>query len=258
VFDAAGKRADVFRRGVNRSVFDVEDKPGRKAEAAARAARVETMVVGRKSVIVDPITVRATKTIVGASGRRCAVAPSTPLSALQPALARKRIGYAVRDYGSCARRSTRSSGQLFVNRIAGEHNSGSDGWVYKIDDRTPGTGAAEARLRTGDRLLWLYCKQDQASGGCQRSLRVVPAKKSGLAGESLPVRVFGYDDKRSRRLVPGARVTLTKGDEEVLTTVSSAEGSAMLTLPAAGRYELEATFDGLAPSFPVTVRARTP
>ena len=162
----------------------------------------------------------------------------------------------MRDYGSCARRSTRSSGQLFVTRIARERNSGQDGWVYKIDDRAPGAGAADARLRAGDRLLWLYCEQDQASGGCQRSLRVVPAKKSGPAGGSLPVRVFGYDDKRARRPVPGARITLTTGDEEIVSTVSSADGSAVLTLPAAGRYELAASADGLAPSFPVTVRTR--
>jgi len=257
VLDAAGNRADVFRRGVNRSVFDVEAKPGRKAAAAAGPARVEAMVVGMKGVIVDPITVRASRTVVRASGRRCAVAASTPLGALQAALRRKRIGYAVRDYGSCARRNTRSSGQLFVTRIARERNSGSDGWVYKIDDGTPGTGAADARLRAGDRLLWLYCRQDQESGGCQRSLRVISANQSGPAGGSLPVRVFGYDDKRTRRPVPGARITLTTGNEEVVSTVSSAEGSAVLTLPAAGRYQLAASADGLAPSFPVTVRVRT-
>ena len=140
VFDAAGNRADVFRRGVNRSVFDVGAKRSRKAGAAAALARVETMVVGRKGVIVDPITVRAGETVVRASGRRCAVAASTPLGALQAALRRKRVGYAVRDYGSCARRNTRSSGQLFVTQIAGERNSGPNGWVYKIDDHTPGTG----------------------------------------------------------------------------------------------------------------------
>ena len=256
VFDAAGKRADVFRRGVNRSVFDVGARASRKAAAAGASARVKTMIVGKNEVLVDPITVRAGKTVVRASGRRCAVAASTPLGALQAALRPKRIGFAVRDYGSCARRNARSSGQLFVTRIAGERNSGSDGWVYKIDDRTPGTGAADARLRAGDRLLWLYCKQDQASGGCQRSLRVVPTKESGPAGGSLPVRVFGYDDRRTRRPVPGARIAIANGDEEVVSAVSSPDGTAVLTLPPAGRYQLAASADGLAPSFPVTVRTR--
>jgi hypothetical protein len=193
---------------------------------------------------------------VRASGRRCAVAASTPLGALHAALHRKRVGFAVRDYGSCARRNTRSSGQLFVTQIARERNSGANGWVYKIDDRTPGTGAADGRLRAGDRLLWLYCEQDPQTGGCQRSLRVVPAGTGGPAGGSLPVRVFGYDDKRTRRSVPGARLTLTKGSQEIVSAVSSLDGSAVLTLPPAGRYELAASADGLAPSFPVTVRVR--
>jgi hypothetical protein len=164
----------------------------------------------------------------------------------------------VRDYGSCARRNTRSSGQLFVTQIARERNRGSDGWVYKIDDRAPGIGAADSRLRTGDRLLWLYCEQDADSGGCQRSLRVIPARKSGPAGGPLPVRVFGYDDRRTRRPVPGARIALTDGNEEVVSAVSAADGSAVLTLPPAGRYRLAASTEGLAPSFPVTVTVRAP
>jgi hypothetical protein len=257
VFDARRNRNDRFIPGENRAVFEVlRSKSRRTGRSAAGSARVKTMIVGKNDVLVDPITVRAGKTVVRASGRRCAVAASTPLGALQAALRRKRIGYAVRDYGSCARRNTRSSGQLFVTRIAGEHNSGSDGWVFKIDDRTPGIGAADARLRAGDRLLWLYCTQDQASGGCQRSLRVVPANKSGPAGGPLPVRVFGYDDKRTRRPVPGARIAITNGDEEVVSAVSSPDGTAVLTLPPAGRYQLVASADGLAPSFPVTVRTR--
>jgi hypothetical protein len=70
------------------------------------------------------------------------------------------------------------------------------------------------------------------------------------------VRLFGYDDKRIPSPVAGARITLTSGDDEIVSAVSSAEGSAVLTLPPAGRYRLAASADGLAPSFPVTVRAR--
>jgi hypothetical protein len=257
VFDARRNRNNRFIPGENRAVFDVLGRSGgQNGRSAAAHARVEVMVVGKQGVITAPITVRAPKTVVRASGRRCAVAASTPLGALQAALRPKRVGFAVRDYGSCARRNTRSSGQLFVTKIARERNSGADGWVYKIDDLTPGTGAAEGRLRAGDRLLWLYCEQDSQTGGCQRSLRVVPAGKGGPAGGSLPVRVFGYDDKRTRRSVPGARLTLTKGSQEIVSAVSSLDGSAVLRLPPAGRYELAASADGLAPSFPVTVRTR--
>lgn len=258
VFDARRNRNTRFIPGENRAVFEVLGRTGGQSGRSATApARVEAMVVGRQGVIVDPITVRARETVVRASGRRCAVAASTPLGALQAALRRKRVAFAVRDYGSCARRNTRSSGQLFVTQIARERNSGANGWVYKIDDHTSGRGAADGRLRPDDRLLWLYCEQDPQGGGCQRSLRVVPAGKGGRAGGSLPVRVFGYDDKRTRRAVPGARITLTKGSQAVVSAVSSPDGSAVLTLPPAGRYELAASADGLAPSFPVTVRVRT-
>jgi hypothetical protein len=184
------------------------------------------------------------------------VGASTPLAALVAALGRERVGYAIRDYGSCTRRGTGGSRQLFVTRIARERNSGRDGWVYKVDDRAPSRGAADNRLRSRDRLAWLYCEQDLESGGCQRSLRVVPARQSGRAGESLSVRVFGSDDRGARRPVPGARATLRSGRREIAVAVTGADGSALLTLPGAGRYELAATSAGLVPAFPVTIRAR--
>ncbi|MGH2979937.1 MAG: hypothetical protein ACRDLQ_09930 [Solirubrobacterales bacterium] len=257
VFDARRNRNRQFIRGENRTVFDVvRRKRARRVVAARAPARVQAMVVGRKGVIVEPLTVRARATVVRASGRRCAVAASTPLAALVAALGREEVGYAVRDYGSCERRRAGSSRQLFVTRIARERNSGQDGWVFKVDDRAPGRGAADSRVRSGDRMAWLYCEQDLETGGCQRSLRVVPARKSGLAGESLAVRVFGYDDKRSRRPVPGARVTLRSGRREITSALSAADGSALLTLPGAGRYALTATADGVVPAFPVRIRTR--
>jgi hypothetical protein len=256
VVDAAGNRAPVFRRGVNRAVFDVARRRATRATSAAAAARVQAMVVGKNGVLVKPATVRARATSVRASGRRCAVAASTPLAALVAALARAQVAYRVRDFGSCANADPRDSGQLFVNRIGKERNSGQDGWVYKIDDRALGRGAADARLRTGDRLVWLYCEQDLESGGCQRSLRAVPARRSGLAGESLKVSVFGYDDKRARRPVPAALVILSAGDKEIGSATTAADGTALLTFPVPGRYRIAATAVGLVPSFPVRIRAR--
>jgi hypothetical protein len=257
VFDAAGNHAVAFRRGDNRAVFDVIGKRREhQVRAAAEAARVSAMVVGKKNVIVDSLNVRARATVVRASGRRCAVAASTPLAALVAALGREKVGYAVRDFGTCKRSNAGSSRQLFVTRIGRERNSGQDGWVYKLDDRAPSRGAADGRVRSRSRMVWLYCRQDLETGGCQRSLRIVPAKKSGLAGASLVVRVFGYDDKRARLAVPGARVTLTSGRKELTSAVTAADGSALLTLPAPGRYSLAATAAGLIPSFPVTIRTR--
>jgi hypothetical protein len=56
--------------------------------------------------------------------------------------------------------------------------------------------------------------------------------------------------------VAGARVILAAGDEEVTYAISAADGTALLTLPGPGRYELAATAAGLVPSFPVAVRTR--
>ena len=84
--------------------------------------------------------------------------------------------------GSCERRRTGSSGQLFVDRIATDRNRGQDGWVYKVNDFARNVGAADVagpRLRNGDRVLWLYCVLDPTTRSCQRSLRVVPDATSG-------------------------------------------------------------------------------
>ena len=255
--DAAGNKAPVFRRGVNRTVFDVvAAKGGPNVSTAAAGARVQVMVVGQKKVIAQPVKLHARATKVRASGRRCAVAASTPLAALAAALGRAKVGYAVRDFGGCTAGSPRSSGQLFVNRIAGERNRGQDGWVYKVDDRAPGRGAADVRLRAGDRVAWIYCKQSPETGGCQRSLRAVPSKRSGRGGDSLNVKVFGYDDKRARRLVPGALVTVHKGTTKIASATTGVDGIALLTFPVPGLYDVSATADGLVPSFPVRIRAR--
>ena len=255
--DAAGNRAPAFRRGVNRTVFDVVGPKRRPtASAAAAGARVQVMVVGQKKVIAKAVTVRARATKVRASGRRCAVGASTPLAALAAALGRAKVGYAVRDFGTCTADSPRDSGQLFVNRIGKERNGGQDGWVYKIDDRAPGRGAADARLRRGDRVVWLYCRQDLETGGCQRSLRALPAKRVGRVGDSLKVTVFGYDDKGARRAIPGALVTLRGGKEKIATATTLADGTALMIFPIVGPYDVSATADGLVPSFPVRIRAR--
>ena len=256
-FDARRNRNRAFVRGENRIVFDVlRRKRARTAAGAAAAARVEVLVAGRKRMLAGPLTVRARATSVRASARRCRVRASTPLAALVAALARQGVGYRLKDFGSCSPRRVRDSGQLFVNRIGRDANRGQDGWVYKVDDRALSRGAAEGRVRAGDRVAWLYCRQQADGGGCQRSLRVLPAKRSGLAGESLRVRVLAYDDRARRRPAAGARVTLRTGRAEITAALTSADGTALLTLPGSGSYLLEASTDGLVPSFPVRIRTR--
>jgi hypothetical protein len=272
-FDRARNRDERFVRGRNRVVFDVAPPPaggggahrGPGARAArARGARVQVLVAGRDGLIAGPLAIRARAAVVRAGGRRCAVGASTPLAALAATLrgsagagiGARRPGYHLRDFGRCSGRTAVGSGQLFVDRIRGERNRGRDGWIYKVDDRAGTAGAADpagpfgrGRLHPGDRVVWLYCRFDEASGSCQRSLRIVPDRSAVAVGEPLAVKVIGHDDEGRSRPVAGAVVRLGSA-----SAVTGADGRAALLPAATGRLSLTAQMAGTVPAFPVTVR----
>ena len=252
-FDRVHNRDEKFVRGQNRIVFYVDRKKGgRAAMARSRGARVKVMVVGRDGdVLAKARSVRAASARVRASGRRCRVNGSTPLAAL----AKTGLAFHVRDFGSCSKRSGRDSGQLFVDRIAGDRNSGKDGWVYKVGRRAGTAGAADpagpfgsGALRRSAEVLWFYCLHTDAAGGCQRSLGVSFPSKDLRAGQALTVTVRGYDNEGRGQPVPGARVTLG-----TVSAQTGANGRVTLTLPPAGAYLVQATANGKVPSFPVAL-----
>jgi hypothetical protein len=252
-FDRARNRDEKFVRGENRIVFYVDGKKrGRAGAARSRGARVTVMVVGHDgSVLAKARSVRAASARVRASGRRCKVNGSTPLAALVKA----GVGFHVRDFGSCSRRTGRDSGQLFVDRIAAERNGGQDGWVYKVGRRAGTAGAADPAgpfgsggLRRGDNVLWFYCVHTDAAGGCQRTLGLAASTKTPRAGGTLPVTVRGYDNEGRGQPVGGAQVTLGTA-----SATTDARGKAALVSPQAGSYVLEATARGAVPSFPVPI-----
>ncbi len=269
-FDRARNRDEVFQRGRNRVVFEVVGrKPaarraGTAADAdhiratgarAARGARVQVMVVGRGGVMSPARTLRAGAARVQVTGRRCAVPASTPLSALARALSGSNVRYHLRDFGRCSSRRASDSGQLFVDRIGDERNSGSDGWFYKINHRAGSTGAGDVdgpfgrgRLRSGDTVLWFYCVFDTAASSCQRSLGVSAKPRERRPGDALRVTVRAYDNDRRGSPVAGAAVALGG-----LSATSDGQGVARLTLASAGRQLLGATKAGLLPAFPSTV-----
>ena len=210
------------------------------AAPAAAAPRVEVLVVGKSAVLADGKRVPQRAVTVRASGRRCRVGEQTPLAAL----VRTGLPLRIRDYGSCGRRA-RDGGGLFVRRIGPDANRGADGWVYKTGRRTGSVGAGDpsARVRAGGRVLWFWCVS--GSGGCQRTLAVVPAARSVAPGAALRVTVRGYDDSGRGIAVPGATVRF--GDS-VATTGD--DGTAVLTAPAgAGRHRLVAERPGMVRSF---------
>ena len=252
-FDGRRNRDEKFVTGRNRSEFEVVSRKSRGTTSAARAGgRVQVMVVGKSKTVVEAVTLQARPAVVRASGRACKVNGSTPLAALVAALDKRRVGRHVRDFGTCARRNGRSSGQLFVDRIDGERNRGQDGWVYKVNDFARSVGAADTsapRLRAGARVLWLYCVMDATARSCQRSLRVGADNAAGPPGSVLRVLVEGYDDQRDKQPVAGATVTLGP-----VSATTDASGHASLVRPAAGTYSLGATAPGTIPAFPLKVK----
>jgi hypothetical protein len=215
--------------------------------AAAPAATVTTMVVGKARVLHDAMDVKLTeKRRVKVGSRRCTIRGATPLGVLTAM--HLRLG--LRDYGRCGRRPADASG-LYVRRIGPDRGRGQDGWVYKVGRRTPSTGAADTsarRLRGGDRVLWFWCDA-QPTGGCQRTLEATPDRSTAAPGETIRVTVRGYDDNGRGKAIEGATVRL--GDATALT---GADGVASVTVPPGGGT-LVAEKPGTVRSFPREVRA---
>jgi hypothetical protein len=219
---------------------------------------VQSMIVGSAGAILSPArTVTADATTVRVHGRTCAVAAGTPLAVLAAMRRAGGPGFALRDYGHCGA-SPKDSAELFVDSLAGEANSGQDGWEYKVDSVAGSTGAADTsgpmgdgrRLSSGQRVLWFWC--NATGGGCQRTLEVAPSTLAVSPGASLTVTVTGYENEGRGTPIGGASVALG-----LHTATTSASGRASLVAPSApGRYAVSATRRGLVPSFPETIVVR--
>ena len=226
--------------------------------SAASAPSVQSMIVGSSGAIISPArTVTASATTVDVRGRSCSVAAGTPLAVLAAVRRVGGPGFALRDYGHCGA-SPASSAQLFVYSLAGETNSGQDGWEYKVDSVSGSTGAGDPSgpmgdgrlLSSGERVLWFWC--DASGGGCQRTLQARPSASAVSPGASVTVTVTGYENEGRGAPVGGAIVPL--GSDFAST---AANGQARLVVPAApGRYAVDATRRGLVPSFPETIVVR--
>ncbi len=226
--------------------------------SAAGAPDVQMMVVGSGGAIIAPArSVTAGASSVRVAGRTCAVAAGTPLAALVAVRAAGGPGFQLRDYGHCGA-SASNSAELFVDSLAGEANSGQDGWEYKVDGVSGSTGAADPSgplgngrlLSTGERVLWFWC--DAHAGGCQRTLEVAGPGSAVTAGAHMTVSVTGLDNEGHAVPVAGAIVTL--GSDFAST---AGNGRARLIAPSgAGRYTLSAARRGLVPSFPETIVVR--
>ena len=209
---------------------------------AASYPKVEQLVAFRDGSVIQR-SATAKQVLVRVGGRTCTVGAATPLAALvriEPPKLR------LRDYGSCSRRA-RDAGGLFVRAIGPDANRGFDGWVYKVSHRLATAGAGDpsgpfgrGRLRSGQRVTWFYCRLDQRSRMCQRTL-ALKASPSGPGQVTVAVR--SYDDRG--RSTPAGGATVRAG---AATATTDANGTATLALPP-GAHRVHAERTGEVRSF---------
>jgi hypothetical protein len=221
--------------------------------AAAQAAKVDVMVVGRTEVLVPAKSVTLKSRAAGVRGERCSIGRATPLSVL----AGTGVRYRLVDYGACSR-NPRDAGSLYVRKIGPDRERGRDGWVYKVGRKVGSAGAADPagsfgdgrKLRAGQQVLWFWCVKD-GNDACQRTL-ATSAAATVAPGAPLAVTVRGYDEQG--RGVPVAGATVTLGGASAQT---GADGVAAVTAPATpGEATVQATKPGLVLSFPRKVKVR--
>jgi hypothetical protein len=208
---------------------------------ALAAPKVHQLVVFRDGSFKAK-TVTAGRASVKLHGRRCAVAPATPLAALvksRPPTLR------LKDFGSCSKRARDGAG-LFVNRIGRDVNAGQDGWVYKVGNRSGSAGAADptgpfgnGRLKNDAHVVWFYCHIEGSS--CQRTLAFTRIDTSTPG--AILARVKAYDDRGKG--VPAAGVTV---HADGATGTTDATGAVHITA-SAGRHTLRADAGGYVRSF---------
>ena len=216
------------------------------AAAPAQAAKVDLMVVGKRSVLRRPAPVALKAAKVRVSGRTCRVAGATPLAVLARTPLRPKLR--LEDFAACSRRPSEAAG-LYVRGIGKEVERGTDGWVYKVGRKVPGLGAGDpaVKLAGGAQVLWFWCRMD--AEGCQRTLAVEPSTTTAAPGETVTVKVTGYDDDGRGKPAAGATVHLGGA-----TAQAGADGTATLTVPAGDRLEAWATSATAVRSFPVELR----
>jgi hypothetical protein len=228
-----------------------------RSRASARGPFVEAMVAGRTQVLLPARRVRAGGALIAVGKRRCVVAWGTPLAVLAALRRRGGPAFRTRDYGGSCSRDPRDAAGLFVFEVGGERNRGPSGWVYKVGRRVGIAGAGDpdgpfgrGRLRSGQRVLWFWCRQSRRR--CQRTLALRLRTRRARPGGRLTVGVRGYDDRGRGVAARGAIVRL-----DAAVARAGANGRVTLRAPRrAGSYRLWATRRGMVAAFPEEVTVR--
>ncbi len=85
----------------------------------------------------------------------------------------------------------------YVDQVGRYGGTGSSGWVFKVDDKSPPVGADQVTLADGDRVLWYYA--DFGANGGPPTL-TLKASKSGC------YTVHAFDDNGGTATVSGLQV----------------------------------------------------
>ena len=193
------------------------------------------------SYATDTVRIRtSTSPACGGSGRRIRVPGPTALGILDSAQEGDRDLRPVQV-------SDRFAFGLFVCGIDGWLGTAQAFWVYKVNHVSPDVGAADRRLRNGDRVLWYFVNTASGINTGDELELVAPARVR--PGQSFPVTVFAYTRAGARTPAAGASVG---------GAVTDANGRAVITAGAARRLVLRAArgSDVASAPTPVCVSAR--
>ena len=83
----------------------------------------------------------------------------------------------------------------YVDQIGRYPAGGSNGWVFKVDGKSPPVGADQVTLHDGDTVLWYWATFDANGKGSQ----TLALRRKGNC-----YRVFAQDDNGSELHAPGA------------------------------------------------------
>ena len=138
--------------------------------APALAARVHVRVEGATTTIFGATEPRVTPvrgTFAPPAGPSVTVSADTPLGALEAASRRGEFYYRLEAF----------SFGPYVAQIGRHAGTGTTGWVFKVNGKSPPVAADKHVLRAGDTVLWYFARfgpaggpktlrLDRLSGGC--------------------------------------------------------------------------------------------
>jgi hypothetical protein len=123
--------------------------------------------------------------------------------------------------------------------------SANEAWLYRLNHRDPGVGGDQAKLKSGDQVLWYFANfASGANTGVELRL-AAPARAQ--TGSTFTVIAYAYDSAGRRTPAAGVRIA---GDASAVT---GADGKARIVANREGRLDLRGTHLNDVPTQPLAV-----